>query len=72
LHFFAFPENSTLFFSIASALFVKNNRGWGDPASLYEEKMKPQSAELGIPAEVGEVIGGFLFQLFGAMLRTES
>src|SRR5713101_2714305 len=31
LHFFAFPKNSTLFFSIVSALFAKNTRGWGTP-----------------------------------------
>jgi len=28
--------------------------------------------ELEITAEVGEVVGGFLFQLFGAMLGTEN
>src|SRR6266849_5110077 len=48
LHFFAFPESSTLFFSVVSALFAKNTRGWGYPHSLLEEKMKTQSANLAV------------------------
>jgi hypothetical protein len=31
LHFFALVKNSTLLFSISSALFAKNSRGWGYP-----------------------------------------
>src|SRR5216683_8131103 len=31
LHFFALAQNSTLLFSIASALFAKNHPGWGTP-----------------------------------------
>ncbi len=34
LHFFARTKNSTLFFSIASALFGKNAPGWGTPFLL--------------------------------------
>src|SRR6266478_2982580 len=34
LRFFALHKNSTLFFSIASALFAKKHPGWGYPAAL--------------------------------------
>jgi hypothetical protein len=45
LHFFAFPENSTPFFSIASALFVKNTRGWGYLPSIHEGKNEATSCQ---------------------------
>jgi hypothetical protein len=56
LHFFAFPENSTLFFSIASALFVKNTRGGGTAASPLATRRKEWK---GTAKQVGEDPFGF-------------
>ncbi len=45
LHFFARIQNSTLLFSIDSALFAKNHRGWGHSqcsnVSRYPQSLHP-------------------------------
>src|SRR6266851_2549919 len=42
LHFFALAQNSTLLFSIVSALFAKNHPGGYPPSALPEVADKPQ------------------------------
>src|SRR5260370_9810600 len=49
-HSFARIKNSTLFFSIVSALFVKNYRGWGTPLPLHEEQNETTNCSFRLPS----------------------
>src|SRR5712692_7302932 len=50
LHFFAQTKNSTLFFSIASALFGKNTPGWGYPLPRARFARGPLPSSVIFPA----------------------
>src|SRR6266478_991843 len=51
LHFFALAQNSTLLFSIVSALFAKNHPGWGTPQEPCQKSRTSRSCSLGLPAD---------------------